>query len=113
MTSAPYELVERIREAFLKGDYTLLQLHGFERMIERGIHPRSIRQAVLDGKPIEYDPAGTRGKYDSVLFNGEVNSRPIKVAEQTTARGYRHFVVTAYEPDANLWHNSFSQRRKL
>jgi Domain of unknown function (DUF4258) len=109
----PDELIQRIREAFQKGNYTL-QVHGFERMIERNIHPQSIRQIVLEGDPIEYDPAGTRGKDNSVLFNGQTSDhRPlhVKVAERTTEKSYRHFVVTVYEPGAKLWQNGFSQRR--
>jgi Domain of unknown function (DUF4258) len=108
----PDELVQRIRDAFKKGNYTL-QVHGIERMIERSIHPQNIRLVVLEGKPIEYASAGTRGVDASVLFDGKTkDNHPIhvKVAERVTIKGYRHFVVTVYEPDPKLWQNEFSKR---
>ncbi len=109
----PNTLTERIREAFKLGRYTL-RVHGFERMVERGIHPQAIRQVVITGQPIEYDAAGSRGVDESLLFNGVVGNKPlhVKVAERITPTGYRHFVVTVYEPDPEIWQNGFSQRRQ-
>ncbi len=109
----PPQRLERIREAFKQGNYTL-RLHGFERMIERGIQPQAIRQIVLEGEPIEFDPAGSRGDDDSVLFNGRTaDGQPlhVKVTERKTSKGFRHFVITAYEPSLEIWHNDFSHRR--
>ena len=113
MPNIPGELAKRIREAFKLGNYTLRE-HGFERMIERGIHPQSVRRVVLEGDAIEHDPAGTKGADESLLFNGlstEFTPLHVKVAERTTRKGYRHFVVTVYEPDPKLWQDGYSRRR--
>lgn len=91
------------------------RVHDFERMIERGIHPQDIRQVVLTGDAIEYDPAGYRGTDAGVLFNGRDATRPlhVKVVERTLPKmGYRHFVVTAYEPDLTLWEADFARRKE-
>ena len=107
------ELIKRIREAFRLGRYTL-RVHGFKRMVERSIHPQAVRQVVLTGQPIEHDAAGRKGVDESVLFSGVWENRPlhVKVAERVTATGYRHFVVTVYEPDPDIWQDGFSRRRQ-
>lgn len=114
MSEIPHELVKRIKEAFKLGKYTLRE-HGFERMIERGIHPKSIQKAVLEGLAIEYDQAGIIGVDESILFNGfSTKATPfhVKVAERTTNTGHRLFVVTVSEPDPNLWQDNYSKRRQ-
>ena len=102
LVTPPDELVRRIREAFRLGRYTL-QVHGFGRMVERSIHPQTIRQAVRTGQPIEHDAAGKKGVDESVLSNGVWENRPlhVKVAERVTAAGYRHFVVTVSSTSAS------------
>jgi hypothetical protein len=111
--NAPLDLVKRIKEAFELGNYTL-RVHGFERMIERGIHPKSIRNIVLQGDAIEYDPAGVRGLDDSVLFNGQDDQQTplhVKVAERVNTKGYRYFVVTVYKPNPQWWEDNYTKRR--
>jgi Domain of unknown function (DUF4258) len=114
MSDLPRDLIERIREAFRLGKYTL-RVHGFERMIQRDIHPTSIRNAVIEGEAIEYDKAGTKGADESVLFNGFSNQQApihVKVAERITSKGYTHFVVTVYEPDPFVWTDNYRKRRQ-
>lgn len=110
----PKALVERIRQAFKMTTYTL-KPHAFEQMRKRNIHPKEVRALVLEGNPIEYDSPHVRGKDHGILFNGVTSGgRPlhVKVVEETTSSGERHFVITAYEPSPKVFSNDFSIRIK-
>lgn len=109
----PPELVVRIRQTANDSSYVLAQ-HAFERMMERSINPSEIRDTMISGEAIEYNPAGTRGEGDGVLFNGKTSGgRPIhvKVSEVVKPSGNRHIVVTVYEPSVLYWDAEFRIRK--
>ena len=114
-SNIPKDLVERICEAVEAFKYAL-DAHAFERLQQRKIRPNEIRHIVLFGTAIEYDHAGTRDRpFPGILFSGmTTDGRPlhVKVDERIQARTkFKHFVVTAYEPDPELWDDNFRLRR--
>ena len=64
----PQDLVERIRQAARNGNY-FLGSHAYDRMNERSVAPNEVREVMIAGEAIEFDPSGTRGEGDSILFN--------------------------------------------
>lgn len=112
MQDIPEDLVQRIKTAFLQGNY-FLSLHSDDRRIERLISPIGLRLVVLNGTAIEFDPAPTIDKGDSVLFNGTDEHAVfwhVKVAEVIEAKR-KYLVITVYKPDPNVWEIGFKQRR--
>ena len=105
-SNIPKDLVERICEAVEAFKYAL-DAHAFERLQQRKIRPNEIRHIVL---------FGTRDRpFPGILFSGmTTDGRPlhVKVDERIEARTkFKHFVVTAYEPDPELWDDNFRLRR--
>ncbi len=109
MQDIPENLVQRIKEAFLQGNY-ILSSHAFDRMTERRFDSFDIRAGVLQGEAIEIREIELE---TIVLFNGfSTKNKPIhvSVAERLKA-GKKHLVVTVYEPTLDQWQSGFRMRR--
>lgn len=50
--------------------------------------------------------------YPSKLLLGWVDDRPIHVVLAIDGAGSRGFIVTAYEPEASLWDETFRRRKR-
>ncbi len=83
--------------------------HAIQQMFLRRISKIDVQAVVAYGEVIEENPDDT--PFPSYLFLNFVEGKPIHVVfsyDQSTDTGY---VVTAYNPDSNLWTNNFRTRR--
>jgi hypothetical protein len=108
MNEIPEELILRIKQAFLQGNY-IISDHAFLRMTERKIDSFDVRNAVLNGEAIEFRDLGAN---PVVLFNGHsLSNRAIHVSVVERAKGRtKHLVITLYEPSLDSWRAGFRIR---
>ncbi|MEA1947027.1 MAG: DUF4258 domain-containing protein [Thermodesulfobacteriota bacterium] len=71
--------------------------HALERMLERGILRRDVREIVLNGEIIEQYPASA--PYPGVLVHGIVSGRNLHVVISWNDKSKLAYVISAYEPD--------------
>lgn len=92
--------IEKIQELLSSGEYELT-LHATERVIERNISRKEIREAGARSELIEDYPTDKYGS--SCLLLGWTDSRrPLHI--QTSRRETPKVkIITLYEPDANEW----------
>jgi len=79
-------------------------------MFERGIRPEDVQSVVSAGEIIESYPDDI--PYPSMLLLGRVLKRPLHVVVAQDSATGECYVVTAYEPEADLWGNDFKTRRQ-
>ncbi|RJP84040.1 MAG: DUF4258 domain-containing protein [Desulfobacteraceae bacterium] len=83
--------------------------HAIQRMFERGFSKSDIRTCVEQGEVIESYPNDT--PYPSVLLLGSIQGRPVHIVLAVDAQNETCIIVTAYEPNINLWKEGFKKRR--
>lgn len=88
----------------------LLTRHALQRMFERGISPEDVQSAVLAGDIIESYPDDA--PYLSALLLGRIVNRPLHVVVAQDPATGECYVVTAYEPEADLWSEDFRTWRQ-
>lgn len=103
---SPEELIAWIKEKVRNKDYRI-KLHSLARINERGVMPRDIIEALLNGVVIEDYPDDRRGH--SCLVWGKTSSgRDLHlvcgIAEETL------WIITIYEPATDKWETP--ERRK-
>lgn len=82
--------------------------HAVQRMFQRGISKNDIRICVEHGQIIEEYQDDT--PYPSLLLLGFVQNRPIHIVLGIDSENDSCIVVTAYEPDRQLWGENFKKR---
>lgn len=82
--------------------------HATTQMFKRGITVEDIEEVLLSGKIIKEYPNDK--PYPSFLVLEVVNKRPIHVVASIDSLG-NCFIITAYEPDINLWDNNFTIKK--
>ena len=85
--------------------------HAIRRMAQRGISEVEIRVALVAGETIEDYPDGR--PYPSRLVLGWVGGRPLHLVLADNPGNMDTYVITAYEPDPNLWEGDFCRRKQL
>ena len=80
-----------------------------KRMIERGIPVDAVRDVLESGEVIEEYPADEPPRY---LMLGWSGARPIHVVAEDDPLTDETTAVTVYEPDARLWKDNFTKRRR-
>lgn len=82
--------------------------HAFERLFERNLSPKECEQAFISSKIIESYPDDK--PFPSELRLGYANGKVIHlvIAENEDVI----HVITAYEPDRELWSDDFSKSRR-
>ncbi|TBH21390.1 DUF4258 domain-containing protein [Thermus thermamylovorans] len=87
--------VERIRQAFRQGRYSI-EKHAFRRMMERGIRPNEVRDVVMNGAAVSKDlPGNPRDRRPGINFERTLeDDRRVRV-KVSWREGY--FVVTTHE----------------
>ena len=83
--------------------------HALERMIARRIDTADVRAVVESGDTVESYP--TDQPYPSALLLGTSAGRPLHVVVGYDDLTEAAYVITAYEPDAALWHPDWKTRR--
>ncbi|PSN18758.1 hypothetical protein C7271_10870 [filamentous cyanobacterium CCP5] len=84
--------------------------HAVKQMFQRRISRDEVKAAAAVGEAIAEYPEDR--PYPSYLMLGIVNQRPIHVVVAKDAETQTAYVVTAYEPDLNLWQPDFKIRKR-
>lgn len=82
--------------------------HALERLFQRQISPGECEAVFKNGEAIENYPHDK--PFPSKLYFGMVKQRKLHIVvaiERSTAH-----LITAYEPDSEVWENDFKTRRK-
>jgi len=83
--------------------------HAIRQMFARRISTPEVRHAIEHGQAIAHYPDDR--PYASRLILAWVEGRPLHIVlayDDQTRSGY---VITAYEPDPDIWTDDFRQRR--
>jgi hypothetical protein len=88
----------------------VFRIHAVQRMSERGITVRDVRDILYSGETIEGYPDDT--PYASRLVLGWCSGRPLHVVVAENVEAQETIVITVYEPDPTLWEPDFRRRRR-
>lgn len=83
--------------------------HVFKRMLERGISRMVITEVLKNGEIINAYPNDK--PYPSKLVLKFIENKPIHVVVSQDEEG-KCFIITAYEPNKEIWENDFKSKRK-
>lgn len=87
----------------------IFRVHAVERMFERGIGIKEIKNSILNGETIEeYHDINA---YPASLINSKHGRRELHVVVAGKPNGEEVFVVTVYRPDRKKWVEGFRRRR--
>ena len=78
-------------------------------MFQRRISDSDIRELLGLGTIIEDYPEDV--PYPSCLVSGEVNNRPLHVVMAYNNVDREAIIITAYEPDPDVWSDNNTRRR--
>lgn len=84
--------------------------HAFMRIFERQIDMSVISSIIKSGTIIESYPDDA--PFPSFLVLGFNNGNPLHVVVAHDKAADSCIVVTVYEPEPNLWSDSFNKRKK-
>jgi len=104
-------MLDLIREAMRQGRFAV-SLHAEQRMRERGITFRQIRNIIMaeDVEIIEIDHRPGR-PYPTVLMVGWEQGKPLHLVWAVDEANSRIFLVTVYRPDPDQWESDFKTRK--
>lgn len=88
----------------------VFRVHAIQRMFQRNITHEHIRRILEMGKMIMDYPEDQ--PYPSRLILGFINERPIHVVAAEDQADNTTIIITAYEPDLDLWERGFERRKK-
>ena len=91
-------------------DRLVFRVHAVQRMYERRISERDVREILTAGETIEQYPDDT--PYPSRLVLGWCLGQPIHLVVADNTEAHEIVVITVYEPDPTLWEPGFRQRRR-
>ncbi len=87
----------------------MFRIHAIDRMFERGIGIKDIRNALETGQDIEnYDD---NASYPARLVLSWRGKRPLHVVAADNISGDEIIVITGYRPDPSRWTDDFRGRR--
>lgn len=84
--------------------------HVLERITARGILQSQVVDVLLTGEQIE-DYSEDR-PYPSALFLGFQSGKPIHVVASFDEEGDYAYIITAYQPNLDVFDTDFKTRRK-
>ena len=99
-----------LRKAVEKG-YIEWHRHALERMMERKISRKAVKEVLLNGEIIE-DYQDNR-PYPSALFLGWMGKQPLHVVTAVDSLTGWCFIVTAYTPDLEHFEPDYKTRRRI
>ena len=88
----------------------VFRVHALRRMVLRNISDSDVRTVLTIGEIIEEYPEDT--PYPSRLVLGWSGSRPLHVVAAENSADAETIVITAYEPEPDLWEAGFRRRRQ-
>ena len=90
-------------------DHIWLSGHAVKRMFDRSIRHDEVTQVVRLGEVIADYPDDE--PFPSCLMSGFVHGRPLHVVVAIEAGSASCYIITAYDPDPDLWEEDFRARR--
>lgn len=87
----------------------IYRVHAVRRMFERDIKPDEVTEVLERGEVLEEYP--TDRPFPSRLVLGVASNRLLHVVAADDVQGGITYVITVYEPDADLW-TADGRRRK-
>lgn len=91
-------------------DRLVFRVHAIQRMYERSVSEKEVRDVVATGETVEEYPGDL--PYPSRLVLGWQGARPLHVVVADNVDGEENIVITVYEPDPNEWEADFKRRKK-
>jgi hypothetical protein len=91
-------------------DRFIFRVHAIQRMFERQITVKNVRQVLQTGEMIEdysSDMPAPGG-----LFLGKQGQRPLHVVVAESLAEQERVVITVYEPDPSQWKPGFRYRKE-
>lgn len=87
----------------------IYRIHATRRIFQRSINPDDIVSTLLNGNIIEnYEDDFP---LPSVLINGKTaKGKPLHVVAAINIEDQQLIIITAYEPDPNLWSEDYKRR---
>lgn len=83
--------------------------HAITQMFKRNISVDDVKRVIENGETIAEYPYDK--PYPSYLMLAKVNNRPIHIVVGKDEVIEKCIVVTAYEPDPNIWEPGFKSKR--
>jgi hypothetical protein len=100
---------KRMSDVILRPFRVVFRVHALRQMFNRRIEDEDVQVVVRTGKIIEEYPDDT--PYPSYLLKATVRKRPLHVVVAYNKWEDVVIVITAYEPDPNIWDNNYSRRK--
>ena len=88
---------------------TLFRVHAIQRMFERGISVKKVRQALESGEVFE--DYSSEMPDPSRLILGFQGRRPFHVVTSENPTKNQITIITVYVPDPGKWKKDFKSRR--
>jgi hypothetical protein len=89
---------------------TLFSDHAITQMFKRNISVDNVKFVVEKGEVLITYPNDK--PYPSCLMLGYINSRPIHIVVGKDTDLEMCIIITAYEPDENIWEAGFKSKKK-
>jgi hypothetical protein len=86
------------------------RVHAIQRMFERQILVKNVRQVLQTGEMIEDYSSDMPAPGGLIL--GQTGSRPIHVVMTESQKEHELVVITVYEPDPSQWKPGFRNRKE-
>ena len=84
--------------------------HALRRMFDRGLSEQEVSTVIQPGEIVNDYPDDS--PYPSQLRLGWVNNKAIHVVVSKNAENNSCYVITAYYPSSEIWHEDFKTRRQ-
>lgn len=95
----------------MKEEIVKFSRHAIQQMFARSISKENVKHVIRNGITVINYPDDK--PYPSKLMLGFVNERPLHVVLANVKIEKTVIVITAYEPDKNIWQDDFRKRRKI
>lgn len=89
-------------------EQVIFRVHAIQRMFQRGITIEDVRLILKHGEVIKDYNDDT--PYPSKLILHWIDGRPIHVVAAYNMEHNEVIVITAYEPDPEIWSSDFRRR---
>lgn len=86
-----------------------LRVHAIQRMFERGISLKKVRQVLETGETIE--DYSSEMPEPSRLILGFQGKHPIHIVASENSKANETTIITVYIPDPNRWKKDFKGRK--
>ena len=87
----------------------IFRVHALQRMFERGISLKKVRQVLEGGETIE-DYSAEMSE-PSRLILGFQGRHPIHIVASENSKANETTIITVYAPDPNRWNKDFKSRK--